>query len=187
MAQSFLNQPGLPLGLRNNNPGNLRPLPGGQKWLGEITPDYTNNFSRFENVAYGLRAMITDITGDIVKDGDNTIRKLVNKYAPPSDNNPTQAYINYVSAQTGWNPDQVIIPSEENIKKLIRAKMNFELGAGNASLVNSQDISEAFSLISSQVRGWLNMVANAATSGPGAALLLAILAGLIIFRKNLFS
>lgn len=185
MAQSFLDHPGLPLGLRNNNPGNLRPLPGGQKWLGEIAPDLTNNFSRFENVAYGLRAMITDITGDIVKDGDNTIRRLVTRYAPPSDNNPTATYINYVAQATGWHPDQVINPTLENINKLIRAKMAFELGAANAAKISHSDVAEAFALLSPQVKSWLGMDGNAPTGNAesaGAALVVAILVALIIFK-----
>lgn len=155
MAQSFLNMPGYPLGLRNNNPGNLRPLSGGTKWLGEIAPDTVNNFSRFSNVAYGLRAMITDITGDIVKDGRNTLRKLITAYAPPNEND-TNAYIATVSSLTGLQPDQVIPVSTYWITRIIVAKMNVELGAYYANKVYGSDITEAFDLLSDQVKTWLN-------------------------------
>lgn len=154
MAQSFLDIPGLPRGLRNNNPGNLRPLPGGVKWQGEIEPD-SSNFSRFQDVGYGLRAMITDITGDIVKDGNNTLRKLITAYAPPGDNNNTAAYIASVSQQTGLQPDQPIPVSAEWITKIILAKLNVELGAQYASKINSNDIAEGFQRLSDQVKEWL--------------------------------
>jgi hypothetical protein len=183
MAQSFLNQSGLPLGLRNNNPGNLRPLGGGQKWLGEIERDTINNFSRFSDIAYGLRAMITDITGDIVVDGMDTIRKITSVYAPPSENDTT-AYINAVASYTGWHPDQVITPNAANIEKLIRAKMKVELGAQAAGKVANSDISEGFDRLSDKVKDWLNLAPNGSEGDSG--LLLGGLVLLIIFRKQLF-
>lgn len=175
MAQSFLNMPGYPLGLRNNNPGNLRPLSGGVKWLGEITPDTLNNFSRFSDIAYGLRAMITDITGDIARDGNNTLRKLITAYAPPSENN-TAAYIATVSTLTGLQPDQIIPVNEYWITKIILAKMNVELGQQYAAKVTGGDINEAFERVSSQVKTWLNF-----TSGNGANPLLIIGAIMAIY------
>lgn len=172
MAQSFLNMSGYPLGLRNNNPGNLRPLSSGT-WLGEIAPDYVNNFSRFQNVAYGLRAMITDITGDIVKDGQNTLRKLITAYAPPGEND-TAAYIATVSSLTGLAPDQIIPVSHYWISKIIVAKMIVELGQYYAAKVSGADISEAFDMLSDQVKSWLNYSPGAGIPVPliiGAAIL----------------
>jgi len=149
----------LPLGLRNNNPGNLRPLSSGVKWMGEIEPDTTNNFSRFSDIAYGLRAMITDITGDIVNDGNNTLRKLITAYAPPSENN-TSAYISTVSTKTGLAPDQAIPVNTYWITKIILAKMQVELGANYAARITGNDIQEGFDRLSSTVKGWLNYSAN---------------------------
>jgi len=180
MAQSFLNIPGLPLGLRNNNPGNLRPLSNGQKWLGEIAPDTTNNFSRFQNVAYGLRAMITDITGDIVNDGRNTLRKLITAYAPPNEND-TAAYIATVSSLTGLAPDAIIPVSTYWITKIIVAKMNVELGYNYAGKISGSDISEAFSLLSDKVKSWLSY-SPGASSGNGLVIVGAILAVYFLSR-----
>lgn len=164
MAQSFLDRPGLPLGLRNNNPGNLRPLAGGQKWQGEIDRDYYYNFSRFSDVGYGLRAMITDITGDIVLDGMNTVTKLITAYAPPSEND-TQAYINYVCNATGFGPHQVIQPTRANIEKLIRAKMKVELGNTYAAMITQSDINAGFDRLSNQAIAWI----HGGLVGPGMA------------------
>lgn len=182
MAQSFLDQPGLPLGLRNNNPGNLRPLPGGQKWQGEISPDLANGFSRFQDVGYGLRAMITDITGDIVLDGANTIRKLVNVYAPASDGNNTQAYINSVVAYTGIGPDTLITVNRSTIESIIKAKMRVELGASYAAKISAGDIAEGFSRLGAQVLSWLGTSAGMATGS--AALIIAAVILYLVARKR---
>jgi hypothetical protein len=176
MAQSFLDIPGLPLGLRNNNPGNLRPLSGGQKWTGEISPDLVHDFSRFQDVAYGLRAMITSITGNIVKDGKNTIRKLITSYAPASENN-TLAYINAVANYTGMSPDQVIIPTRQTIEKIIRGQLNVELGANYAAKISPNDLTEAFERLSSNVAAWLQITI---ASGPVLPVG-AIIGGIILY------
>ncbi len=181
MSQSFLNIPGLPLGLRNNNPGNLRPLPGNTTWQGEIDPDRVNNFSRFQNIGYGLRAMITDITGDIVNDKQNTLRKLITAYAPPSENN-TAAYINAVANYTGLAPDTRINADRPTIEKIIRAKMNVELTPAHAARVSQADINEAFSLLSPQVKQWLGL--SGAASGVSAVALFSIFAALTYLVKK---
>lgn len=180
MAQSFLNNSSLPLGLRNNNPGNLRPLSGGAKWMGEIEPDLVRNFSRFQDIAYGMRAMITDIVGDIVRDGANTLRKLITAYAPPGENN-TAAYIQAVAAKTGLNPDQVIEVNEPTIRKIILAKIAVEIGPQYAAMISSGDVTEAFNRLSNQVKTWLNY-----TSRPGTGifpLILAIAAITLLLKK----
>jgi len=181
MASTFLNTPGLPLGLRNNNPGNLRPLPGGQTWVGEISPDLVNNFSRFKDVAWGLRAMITDITGDIVLDGKNTIRKLVTAYAPPSENN-TQAYINRVSQAMGVSPDAILQPTRDTLERLVRAKLNVELGAQGAAKISQSDLNEGFARLGNQALEWLKITI---TENPGKTLGFLVILGLIFwgFRK----
>lgn len=174
MAQSFLNRTGLALGLRNNNPGNLRPLPGGQKWQGEIERDSVNNFSRFQDVGYGLRAMITDITGDIVNKKQNTLRKLIMAYAPPGDNNNTAAYISRVASATGLNPDQLIPVNQATIEKIVRAKLSVELGPTDAARLLPGDYQEGFAKLASHVKAWLGSAGGANTGG------LALVAGLLL-------
>jgi hypothetical protein len=181
LAQSFLNIPGLPRGLRNNNPGNLRVLPGGQKWLGEIDPD-PDGFSRFSDIAYGLRAMITDLAGDIMRDGRNTIRKLIYAYAPPSEND-TEAYINSLAAYTGIGADTIITANRETVDKLIHGQLNIELGANYAAKIAPNDFTEAFARVGNQVAQWLGTPAGLATGG---SLLLVVLAftAYFVFRKR---
>jgi hypothetical protein len=93
----------LPRGIRNNNPGNLRPLPGGVKWDGEIEPDTGINgpYSRYATPRAGWRAAHIDVYGDIVKDGLNTIDALIHEYAPKGDKNNEENYAEFVAGKLG--------------------------------------------------------------------------------------
>jgi len=130
--------------------------------------------------------MITDITGDIVKDGKDTIRKLTTAYAPPGENN-TAAYIATVSTLTGLAPDQIIPVSRYWIEKIIRAKMSVELGGNYAAKINSGDIGAGFDRLSPQVKEWIQQPGTAENSALGTVLLLAGLTIAYKYRKRLFS
>lgn len=151
MAKSFLNRSDLPLGLRNNNPGNLRP---GDNWQGMIGEN--GGFLVFQNIAYGIRAMATDIGNDIRLDGLNTIRKLVNEYAPPTENN-TALYISRMVQSTGFAADQPLPANAETLRKLIRGHMRVELGDSYAALVTDSDILEGLSMINKDLKNYFNI------------------------------
>lgn len=166
--KSFLDVPGYPVGLRNNNPGNLRPLSNGVKWQGEIEKDYANNLSRFQNIFYGIRAMGTDITGDIAKHDLNTIRKLITAYAPPIEND-TESYIQYVSNFTGIDSDQLIPLNSNVIGSIMKAQMNIELGEQFANLITNSDINKGLQMMSSATKELLQFKnSNAAIIGIAA-------------------
>lgn len=139
MAKSFLNMAGYPLGLRNNNPGNLRT---GDNWQGMIGSNA--GFVVFQDISWGIRALAMDLAGDISKDGDNTIRKLITAFAPPSEND-TMAYINAVSDYTGLSPDHILTADGSTLRRLIRAIMNVELGSNYSALITNADIDEGIS------------------------------------------
>lgn len=88
------------LGLRFFNPGNLRP--SAQKWLGEGKP--YNGYCTFDTPEHGLRAMAKDLLAKYDKHALVTIRGIISRYAPPSEND-TAAYIRFVSQKTGFDPD----------------------------------------------------------------------------------
>ena len=137
---SYLGRTELPLGLRNNNPGNLVLTNIG--WLGKVPNDQNTDrhFEQFTSIEYGLRAMAMDLRTDIRK-GQNTITRLVYEYAPPTEND-TQAYIAYVEKNTGINRDQTITPDFATLKKLIRAKTTFENGAQYAGYISDKMIED---------------------------------------------
>ncbi len=140
MAKSFLNISGLPIGLRNNNPGNIRP---GDDWRGMIGEN--GGFVVFENIAFGIRALGIDLRTKI-NNGYDTIEKLIFRYAPPIENDTT-AYINRVVATTGIPAQSELTPDPETLAKLCRGIINVELGPGYADYITTDDINGGIDLI----------------------------------------
>src|SRR5271166_1880260 len=95
---------GMPRGLADNNPGDLTPPPSGS-WNGQVGLD--GPFCIFSDTVLGLRALAMDIANNVTIDGNNTITLLINKYAPPAQNN-TAAYISSVAGDTGLGPNDPI-------------------------------------------------------------------------------
>lgn len=94
---SFLNQTGLPRGIRNNNPGNIKR--GSSAWKGKIpfVQSADTTFEQFTTVEYGLRACMVLLSNYYNKNGLNTVAKIIGKWAPAGAENPHQkAYINHV-------------------------------------------------------------------------------------------
>lgn len=143
MALDFSTTPGLPLGLSNNNPGNLRST-FGIPWMGQNGS--VNDFCTFTDCSYGLRAMAVDLSNKISSDGLNTITEIITKYAPPSEND-TQAYIDNVSTYTGWGADDPIDLTTANLANLMRAQINVEQGTGFSAMISDADIQQGISMI----------------------------------------
>jgi len=145
MSKDYRGQNQYPPGIRNNNPGNLRP---GDKWQG-MTGVSPQNFVIFEDVAFGLRALGTDISNKVFR-GLDTIAKIIEVYAPRMENN-TDAYISAVTVMTGIGKDQKIVLSKEVLKKIMRAIVNHEIGAQYSGMITDADIDEGISKMSSTI------------------------------------
>lgn len=107
------------LGVRNNNPGNLRVAPNATGKNG--------GFSTFANPQEGIAALSRQLQlyGDR---GNNTLSGILHTYAPNTENN-TQGYINAVSGATGENPyERLDLHSPEVLKKLVTAIIGHENG-----------------------------------------------------------
>lgn len=121
----------LPRGIRNNNPLNIEK---GNNWMGERHPQMDTRFEEFKSVQYGLRAGFKLIKNYLNEGGrfartDNTIYKIINRFAPSAENN-TLAYINTVCAATGINAHEVIRFSDRRkIVAIVRAMAFVECGA----------------------------------------------------------
>lgn len=89
-------------GLRNNNPGNIRH--DGVKWKGEVVPSQDRSFKQFESRAWGYRAMFHLINNYQRLHGCTTLRKIIARWAPPSENK-TDCYIEFVAKKSGVSPD----------------------------------------------------------------------------------
>lgn len=99
----------LPRGIRNNNPLNIRK---GNNWQGEREHQVDPSFEEFETIQMGLRAgfiILRNYQRNSLapKMRANTIRKIINRWAPPSENN-TLKYIETVARRSGLNPDELI-------------------------------------------------------------------------------
>ncbi len=129
------------LGYKQNNPGDIRNQ--GDQFDGEIKS--YNSFKAFYNMAYGYRA-IAILFFNYFNGGANTIRKIISKYAPPSENN-TANYVYQVSKQSGIGSDRILtlkdfkpgLFSEANFKKIVRAVSNEEI-----SYVNEKELAQGY-------------------------------------------
>ena len=92
-------------GLTNCNPGNIRQSK--TRYKGERRPSRDSEFKEFESMAYGYRAMFVLLDTYSRRYGLCTIRQMLNRYAPPSENF-TEGYIRFVSAKTGIAPDEIV-------------------------------------------------------------------------------
>ena len=90
-------------GIRNNNPLNIRH--SADRWVGARIAQTDPGFVQFVSMAYGYRAIFVLLDSYRRKYGLCTIRQMLNRYAPPSENF-TEGYVRYVVAQTGIAPDE---------------------------------------------------------------------------------
>jgi len=129
------------IGIRNNNPGNLRPT--GTTWQGQV--GVNNNFMVFENMAWGCRALGTDLSNKYYR-GLNTVTKIINVYAPPMENN-TIAYINAVASYIGVGANTVLSWNKAMLAKFMRAVIMHENGS-DGSMVSDQQILDGIAKMS---------------------------------------
>ena len=133
----------LPRGIKNCNPGNLviSKIP----WNGKVPKkDNTDgHFEQFVSMEHGIRAMIMDLRGDIVKDGLDTIEKLIYEYAPKFENN-TEAYIKVVEKRTGIKRDEKLITDKSTMFKLVEA-ISFHENGG--SFLTNEQIEKAWEML----------------------------------------
>ena len=80
-------------GVRNCNPANIRK---GSKWKGMRTEQHDKDFVQFITMDYGIRALIIVLRTYVTVHGLHSIRSIISRWAPPSDHNHTEKYINYV-------------------------------------------------------------------------------------------
>ena len=97
-------------GSRNVNPGNVK----GVGYLGQVGQDEKGH-AKFATKEAGVAGVVDRLyrynqdakPGDSLS-GKQTIRQIMNTYAPASDGNDTEGYIARISKQLGVHPDQKI-------------------------------------------------------------------------------
>ncbi|WP_250655058.1 hypothetical protein [Alkalimarinus coralli] len=102
----------LPRGIRNNNPGNIEN--NGIAWNGLSDTQTDSRFYQFNDARYGIRAIARIIKTYSSKYGLNTVRGIINRWAPPHEND-TGAYVDHVAAVVGVDPDQLVDVHNETV------------------------------------------------------------------------
>lgn len=123
-------------GLRNNNPGNIRQ--NSDNFLGEIKPSADPSFKQFESIEYGYRAMFVTLNTYQKRYGLSTIRAMISRWAPPKDNNDTEAYIRAVSSESGVPENSHITSTNKDVMVPIVAAMSRVENGVAANIVEVQ-------------------------------------------------
>lgn len=91
----------LPRGIRNNNPLNLREGADDLTvWKGEHAQDLDKSFEEFTDPEYGIRAGARVLINYQKRHGLNTVHEIINRFAPPSEND-TNSYAEHVAQAIG--------------------------------------------------------------------------------------
>lgn len=124
------------LGVRQRNPGNLRPT--SVLWQGEIKATGANpNYCVFEDATYGIRAIAEVMLTYRNVHKLNTLRGIISRWAPPLDDNPTDAYVRAMVDYVGCGPDAMIdVTNPTTMQAVVRGIIREE----NAGYVYPDDV-----------------------------------------------
>lgn len=117
----------LPRGIRNNNPLNLRI--SSSAWQGKITPNTDGQFEQFKTLELGIRAAMVNLRTLIRRDHIERMSDIIYKWAPPSDHNDTEKYIERVSEISSiGRSDRILAANRNQICRLLWAMAQVECG-----------------------------------------------------------
>lgn len=120
----------LPRNQRNNNPGNIKDGTFAQSLPGYAGSDGT--FARFDTHEAGRSAQ-QRLLASYGQRGFNTVKSIIDRWAPPSDNNPTRSYIDFVARKLGVSPRETLdMQNPQVLAALADAIQQFE-GGGPAA------------------------------------------------------
>ncbi|PTZ12151.1 structural protein [Pseudomonas aeruginosa] len=121
--------PNPPRGIRNFNPGNIRHAKG-TRWQGMSANQNDSAFVQFTGPQWGIRAIARTLITYQDKHALRTIRQIISRWAPPSENN-TESYIRQVAARVGVVPDaRIDVYDYRTMRTLVEAIVRHENGPG---------------------------------------------------------
>ena len=121
--------PNVVRGIFNCNPGNLRR--SADPWQGLAEQQNDPEFFTFVSMEYGIRAMARVLIAYQDRHGIRSIRRIINRYAPPTENK-TASYIDVVASRSGFRPDDEIdLHTYAHMRPLIEAMVEVECGRGH--------------------------------------------------------
>ena len=92
-------------GLSYRNPGNIRQ--SAVRYKGEVRPSRDPAFKQFESMPWGYRAIFVLLDTYRIRHGLETIRDMISRWAPPSENH-TEIYIRAVADAVGIADDRPV-------------------------------------------------------------------------------
>ena len=119
---------GAPLGVRLNNPLNIRKSKS--KWIGAVDDGCNGKFVRFNTPFYGWRAAIIIMARTYWGRGWKTPGDIISHWAPYTENN-TSWYIAFVTSYSGLGVNEVMPPlslGREKWRSLLIAMAKVEIG-----------------------------------------------------------
>jgi hypothetical protein len=129
-------------GLALNNPFNIRISLNA--WTGKKTFSKDKSFEEFTLMEFGIRAGLVNLDNAYFQK-NLTLRQIVAKYAPASDNNNEKNYLDFLTKKTGVIPEQV--PNREDRLKIAGAIMHYEQGNEVMDYVNLRAIAIRYNLL----------------------------------------
>lgn len=129
---SYLGQGGIPRGMRNNNPLNIK-INSANQWQGRHTPNTDGVFEQFKSYKWGIRAAMV-LLKNYMSQGRDTVQSIISKWAPGGtyENNPVTVYVNHVASSMGVTPSTQLAFNFEDIGGLVVGMAAFECGDKNA-------------------------------------------------------
>lgn len=165
---------------RNRNPLNLRPLPNGEQWQGQIGVDrnsVTGAFCIFSSNVKGVRAAVVNMRSYVKYLGVKTLADVIYRWAPPPaggitgtagsavggvDQNHTEAYIASVCAETGLprtfsvlelTAPQPTVVFRGRMASIVRAMNRVEAGKSTITVEEAREgVDEALNIPKGYVR-----------------------------------
>lgn len=124
-----------PRGIRNNNPGNIRY--DGTLWQGQVGQG-DGAFIIFADPEHGIRALAKVLIAYQTKHGFTTIGQMINRWAPPVEND-TDAYVIAVCKACSASPNNPYTLTPSRLAALAKAIIHQE----NGEQPYSDDVIEA--------------------------------------------
>jgi hypothetical protein len=163
-------------GIRNHNPGNIDHNPA-NRWQGLADPPIEQGvakprFARFVAPEWGIRAIARLLITYQDRHGLNTVRGLIDRWAPPVENN-TVAYQNAVARKLGVGvTDAINVHDYPVMRELVLAIIRHENGVQPYSAAVIDQGLLLAGIKPAQPRPLLatKTVAGAATTAAGAAI-----------------
>ena len=121
-------RPVTPRGIRNRNPGNIE-LISTTTWKGQCKKQTDGRFIQFKKPVWGIRAMAKTLLNYQRLHDRDTLRKIIDRWAPPVEND-TSSYVDGVAhSMGGIDPDgELNLQFPQTLCSLISAMIQHENG-----------------------------------------------------------